>query len=234
VKKNVNCLYGGSLVGNDAALMTECRAFLEELPPERTWKLLRRATSTLILQVAHSAPVFRALTFPLLRRHVRRGTETALSAVRHEHLPIRRAEIPDDYLRRKTSCQAQLVSRQIPDVDRQIELRTAYAREYHSLLGDLAGIRLPPLREDGSHTYLSFAVQVPNRLEFQRAMMAVGCDVRLQTFLNLASAPCYSDFRRDCPRAERAASRAVLLPICPGAGIEGIRQVGGAIRALMR
>jgi dTDP-4-amino-4,6-dideoxygalactose transaminase len=234
VKKHVNSLYGGCLLGNDAALMNECRSFLAELPPERKWKLLKRATSTLILQIAHSAPVFRGLTFPLLRSHVRRGPETALSAVRYEHAPIRRAEIPEDYLRRMTSCQAHLVSRQIPDVDRQIELRTAYAREYHSLLSDLPGIRLPPLREDGSHIYLSFAVQVPNRLEFQREMMAAGCDVRLQTYLNLASAPCYSDFRRDCPRAESAASRAVVLPICPGAGIEGIRRVAGAIRALMR
>lgn len=234
VKKHVNSLYGGCLVGNDGTLMSEFREFLAELPPERTWKLLRRAASTLAVQIAQSEPVFRALTFPLLRRQVRWGSETALSAVRHEHAPVRRVELPGDYLRRTTACQARLVSRQIPHVDRHTEVRTAYAREYHSLLGDLSDVQLPPLREDGSHIYLLFIVQVPDRLEFQREMMALGCDVRLQTFLNLASAPCYADFRRDCPRAERAASQVVQLPICPDAGIEEIRRVGGAIRAVMR
>ncbi len=234
VKKHVNCLYGGVLVGSDAAPLEACRALLAECPPERPAKLLWRAAETLVSQIAQSEPCYRALTFPLLRRRVQRGTETALSAVRFEHRPVRRDEIPESYLRRMTATQARLVARQLPDVDRQIALRSDYAREYHARLADLEGIRLPPLREDGSHIYLSFAAQVPDRLRFQRELMAAGCDVRLQPFLNLASTPCYAEFRRECPRAEQVARRTVLLPICTAAGIGEIRRVADAIRTLLR
>jgi dTDP-4-amino-4,6-dideoxygalactose transaminase len=122
----------------------------------------------------------------------------------------------------------------MPDVDRQIGMRIGYAREYHALLGDLAGIQLPTFREDGSHAYLSFAIQVSDRLQFQREMMASGCDVRLQSFINTASSPCYSDFGGNCPNAERTASRVVLLPIYTGAGMVEIRRIAAAIRAIMR
>jgi dTDP-4-amino-4,6-dideoxygalactose transaminase len=234
VKKHVNSLYGGCLVGNDAEIMSRYKTFLAGLPPERARKLLVRACSTVAAQIANSAPLFRALTFPLLRRRVLRGTETALSAVAYEHNPIRRAELPQHYLRRMSAVQAHLVARQIPDVDRQSELRIAYAREYHALLADLAGVQLPPLREDGSHIYLSFAVQVSDRLRFQREMMAGGCDVRLQSYINTASAPCYAEFGGDCPNAARTASRVVLLPISTGTGIAEIRRIAAVIRALMR
>jgi dTDP-4-amino-4,6-dideoxygalactose transaminase len=234
VKKHINCLYGGCLVGNDAEIMSGGRTFLAGLPPERTRRLLMRACSTVAGEIANSAPVFSSLTLPLLRRRVLRGTETALSAVAHEHNPARLAKIPERYLRRMSAVQAHLVSRQILDVDRQIGLRIAYAREYHALLGGLSGIQLPPLREDGSHVYLSFAVQVSDRLRFQREMMAAGCDVRLQSYINTASAPCYADFAGHCPNAERTASRVVLLPISTGAGIAEIRRIAAAIRALIR
>lgn len=234
MKKHVNSLYGGCLVGNNAKILNQCRRFLAELPPERARKLLRRACLSIVAEIAGSAPVFRALTFPLLRRRVLRGTETALAAVAYEHKPVRRDEIPEHYLCRMSSCQARLVARQIPDVDRQIGIRIGYAREYHALLGDLAGFRLPPLRDDGSHIYLSFAIQVSDRLEFQREMMAFGCDVRLNSFINTASSPCYADFGGNCPNAERTASRVVLLPICTGAGMAEIRRIATAIRAIMR
>ena len=234
MKKHVNALYGGCLVGNDPEVIRQCGSFLDGFPTERARKLLKRALLTAAGEIAGFPPVFRAVSFPLLRRRVLRGTETALGAVAYEHDVIRRDQIPESYLRRMTSCQAQLVLRQLPDVDRQIGLRIDYAREYHAQLGDLAGIQLPPLREDGSHIYLSFAIQVPDRLRFQQEMMASGCDVRLQSFINTASSARYSDFGRSCPNAERTASRVVLLPVCTRVGMAEIRRVAAAIRALMR
>jgi dTDP-4-amino-4,6-dideoxygalactose transaminase len=210
IKKHVNSLYGGCL------------------------GLLRRAFESVVGEIAGSAPVYGALTFPLLRRRVLRGTESALAAVAHEHNPVRRNQIPKGYLCRMSSCQARVAARQIPDVDRQIGIRIGYAREYHGLLGDLTGIQLPPLREDGSHAYLSFAVQVSDRLQFQREMMSSGCDVRLQAFINNASSPCYADLGGNCPNAERTASRVVLLPIHTGAGTATIRRIAAAIRAILR
>jgi dTDP-4-amino-4,6-dideoxygalactose transaminase len=234
MKKNVNCLYGGALVVNDVEIRRSCRGSLEGLPLERGRKLAKRALLSWCRDMSSSQPFFRMVTFPALRRRVRNGGETATAAVAYEHNPVRRDELPHDYLRRMTRRQAAIVSRQLPDVDRQVDVRIGYARLYHAMLGDVSGIQLPPLREDGSHIYLMFPVQVPDRLEFQRELMAHDCDVRLQTFVNLASAPCYREFRRECPTAARVARQAVLLPMYTELGTAEVRRVGAVIRALLR
>lgn len=234
MKKHVNCLYGGCLVVNNANVQRECQDFLTALPEERGRKLIKRAFLSLFVDLAHSQPLFRELTFPLLRWRVKRSDEKSLGAVAYEHNPVRRDELPQQYLCQMTPRQASVVSRQLADVDRQTGIRIDYAREYHAMLGDLPGIRLPPLREDSSHVYLSFAVQVPERLRFQREAMARDCDVRLQSLTNLANSPSYTDFASDCPNAEKVAGQVALLPIHPRLGMAEIRRIGEVVRALMR
>lgn len=234
MKKHINSLYGGCLVVNSAEMARECGNFLATLPDERSGKLMGRALLSLWTDLAHSQPVFRAITFPLLRWRVNRGGERATRAVAYEHSPVRRDELPKRYLHQMTPRQASIVSSQLAHVDRQTATRIDYAREYHAMLSDLTEIRLPPLREDGSHIYLSFAVQVEGRLEFQREMMANNCDVRLQSFINLASSSCYAEFNRHCPNAERVAGRTLLLPVHPGLSISEIRRVGAVIRSFLR
>jgi len=85
-------------------------------------------------------------------------------------------------------------------------------------LMDLPGIDLPPLREDGSHTYLSFTVQVSDRSDFVKHVVHRGFDVRTQSLTNTADLPCFARYARACPQARRTAARAVLLPIYPGYG----------------
>jgi dTDP-4-amino-4,6-dideoxygalactose transaminase len=233
MKKNVNSLYGGCLIVKDPEVRAKCRDFLEAQRDISGFKLLKRALLSLSRDLAYSQPIFDAVTFPLLRRRVNRGSETSVGAVAYQHNPTRRERLPEHYFRKMAPQQAAIISRQLPEVDRHIAIRKAYAREYHELLRGLPGIQLPPLREDGSHIYLSFAVQVPDRLSFQRQLMANNCDVRLQTYINLANSPCYADFHADCHNATAVAKQVLLLPIHTGLGMDEVRRIGKIIRALL-
>lgn len=80
----------------------------------------------------------------------------------------------------------------------------------------MPGIVLPPLRDDFSHIYLHFPIQVADRAALQRYMFEHGRDVVIQHINNTADLPCFSAFARDCPQARRTAASVLLLPTYPG------------------
>ena len=115
-----------------------------------------------------------------------------------------------------TPMQARLVGAQLDDVDQNSTARLSIAKIYHEGLKDIPGIRLPPLREDGSHIYLSYAVQVPDRLDLVKYLMRYGRDCVIQHIRNTADLDCFSEFARECPNARRTANEVLLLPTYPG------------------
>jgi dTDP-4-amino-4,6-dideoxygalactose transaminase len=87
---------------------------------------------------------------------------------------------------------------------------------YHEGLADLSGIVLTPMRNDSSHVYLYFPIQVDDRDKLQRYMIRHGRDVAIQHIGNAADYDCFKKYRLDCPNARRTASSVLLLPTYPG------------------
>ena len=135
--------------------------------------------------------------------------------VQAENNPTRYEELPEPYRRRMTSLQARLVARQLDDVDRHMEIRIGLARRYHDGLSDLPEIGLPPLVEDGSHTYLSVPIRVAERARLVNHMMRERRDLKIQHYVNLADLPCFAAYARDCPNARSVARQVLLLPVYP-------------------
>ena len=233
-KKHVNCLYGGVLVLRDATARLAVRRYLATLPKERWYKLGGRALLSLAGDVAASSMLFRNVTFPILKWRADKGGAMVSRAVAYEHNPIRRDRIPNNYLRQMTAQQATTIAKQLPNVDHQIATRIKHARTYDSMLADIDDLRLPPLREDGSHIYLYYPIQVPDARNFQRELMAHGCDVRLQSYTNLASASCFAEYAAPCPNAARVAETTVRLPMYSRLETAEVRRISSVIRALMR
>jgi dTDP-4-amino-4,6-dideoxygalactose transaminase len=130
--------------------------------------------------------------------------------------------------------QARLVLDQLPRVDANAQKRMALAAMYWDGLHDLPGVLLPPLRDDLSHIYLGFPIQVPNRGELQRYMMKHGRDVIIQHLGNTADLECFAEYRRDCPNARRTASSVLLLPDYPGYKPSEVRKNIEVIRRYFR
>lgn len=215
--KNVNCFYGGCVVTDRDDLAAALRAALADLPYQDTELLLRRAAYCLTGDVATADVIFPLSTYRVFRFGYLRQVEALNKRWRGEDAPTIKEHIPEHYLRRMTPMQARLLRPQLPRVDELSAVRIGYARRYDRL-ASIPELIAPPLREDGSHIYLNYPIQVPDRHALLRYLMQHGRDLTVQHMGNNADYACYARWYRDCPNARATASSVLLLPSYPGYG----------------
>lgn len=229
--KNVNSLYGGAVATNRDDLAAKLRADIAGFPYFDTETLLRRAAFCLTGDIITWPPIFRASTFWLFRFGYLNNIEQLNKRVRGEDAPTLKESIPETYLRRMTPMQARLLAPQIPEVDTLTRVRIDYARMYDRGLAGVAEVLRPPFRDDGSHVYLNYAIQVPDRHALLRHLMRHGRDLTVQHMGNNADYACYGKYKRECPNARATASSVLLLPSYPGYGEEEVAKNIELIRA---
>jgi perosamine synthetase len=232
--KNVNAFYGGMVVTSDAALAGAVRAELAGLPDEDAGKLAKRIAHCVVGDLMTVPPVFSPMTFKLFRFGAVNGVKAVNKIVQTEDDPRRKQALPEPYRRRMTSLQARLVLEQLPALDDNTRRRLELARIYQDGLAGMAGIRLPPWREDGSHIYLQYPVQLEDRWDYVRYMMRHGRDLAIQHMASAAELEVFKDFARDCPNARATAERLVLLPTYPGYGADEAQKNVEVTRAYLR
>jgi perosamine synthetase len=225
--KNVNAFFGGMVVTDDDGLAARLRSDLGAFPYPERGLLLQRVAHCLVGEVVSAPPVFPALTYWIFRYGYLHGIDAITNRWKGEDEPTRKSEIPERYLRRMTPLQARLALHQLARVDADAETRRRYARAYHEGLRDIEPIVLPPDRQDGSHAFLSFPIQVPDRHALLRHLTRGGRDLTIQHIGNNADYACFADFKRDCPQARATADQVLLLPTYPS---YGMRQVEKNVR----
>jgi perosamine synthetase len=213
--KNVNAFYGGMVVTPDAALAAAIRAELAELPDEDSRKLVKRIAHCVVGDLMTIPPVFSPLTFQVFRFGAVNGVKAVNKIVQTEDDPKRKDALPEAYRRRLTSMQAHIIYEQLPAVDELTRRRLALARIYNDGLSGLPGVRLPPWREDGSHIYLQYPIQLEDRWDYVRYMMRRGRDLAIQHMTSAAELEVFAAFKRDCPEARATSESLVLLPTYP-------------------
>lgn len=221
--KNINAFYGGMIVTPDGALASAIRSDLAALPEEDAPKLVKRIAHCAVGDVATLPPIYSWLTFNVFRRAAVKGVESVNKVVQTENNPVRKEKLPEAYKRRLTQMQARLILDQLPAADRNTQVRLELARIYHEGLKGLPGIQLPPWRDDGSHIYLQYPIQVPDRWSYVRYMMSHGRDLAIQHMTTAADLEIFKEFARDCPMARLTADRVVLLPTYPRYGADEAR-----------
>ncbi len=228
--KNVNSFYGGAVATDRPDLAKALREELAKFPYTESKIVLKRAAFCLTGDVITWPPIFRAATYWAFRYGYLNGVEALNKRVRGEDAPTIKESIPEAYLRRITPMQARLLLPQIREVDRLSAIRTGYARLYDEGLADIPGILLPPFRHDGSHIYLNYAIQVPDRHALLRYLMTHGRDLTVQHMGNNADYPCYQKWYRNCPNARTTASQVLLLPCYPSYGETEVKKNIALIR----
>lgn len=224
LKKNVNTLYGGMAITSNKDLRDWMAEELTKFSNENIGRLLRQAGKCLLGDIITTPPLFQIFTFPMIRFDFIHNAGKVAKLFRKESQPILHRELPEHYKRRMTSMQALLAVRQIADVKQHIKDRLDNARLYHRGLSGLPEVKLPPLRDDGSHIYFAFPILVSERQNLVRYMMEQGRDIEEYDYVNAADLLCFSDYARECPNARSAAAQALLLPIYPGYGKEEIEK----------
>lgn len=232
--KNINAFYGGMVVTSDADMAHRLREQLADLPDEDTKKLAKRIAHCAIGDLMTVPPVFSPVTFQIFKLGAVRGMKSVNKIVQTEDDPKLKDQLPEAYRRQLTSMQAHLIYEQIPSVDALTARRLELARIYHEGLSGEAGIRLPPWREDGSHIYLQYPVQLEDRWDYVRYMMQHGRDLAIQHMTSAADLEIFAAYKRDCPEAHAVSNSLVLLPTYPNYGAGEAKKNVEVTRAYLR
>lgn len=139
---------------------------------------------------------------------------------------------------RLDALQAAVVRAKLPRLDGWTEGRRANARRYADLLGrpqlgDL-GLELPAMEEPpgGRQVFNQYVVRVPDRDAVRAALGRAQIGTAVYYPLPLHLQPCFSGLggrRGDCPASERAADRALALPVYPELTDGAIQRVAEAL-----
>ena len=230
--KTINALYGGMLVTNRSDIADAVAARLATFPYFPTGRLISQAAHVFITNMVFSPPWFPAVVSRVLRYGYEAQINWLNAMVRGgERDPTLQTTIPEGYLYRMTPMQARMAKQQLGDVDRLSAIRREYAKTYHDGLKDVSEIIIPPWRDDGSHIYVTFPIQAPDRDSLIRFLLKNGRDVQQQHLCNNADAACFSKYRRDCPNARETAPATLLLPTYPSYGMLEVERNVEAVRA---
>ncbi len=214
--KNMPTFLGGAVVTNRADVVENIRAELSDFSYPALPGIANKVKKGAIHDIASLPILFQLLTYPIIRfsylndfefinRRVRRNPQESKPA----------AELPDVYKSQYTPFQARLGLSQMKNVDRDIQARIEYAHIYYEGLKDLDQLILPPLRADGSHTYLWFPILYDRRDELLRFMFDRGRDIAAGHFTNTADLPQFQEFYRDCPNSRKVERALIYLPTYP-------------------
>ena len=229
--KNVNAFYGGMVVTKRKDLHDRLRAELEALPIQKLLPLLQRVGYGLMTELLTWPPFFRLLPFHVFRYAYLHDVESLNRRVREENDPQIKRALPPRYLRRMRPVQARLAVKALSRVDPDSAIRLGFARMYQEGLSDLPELLLPPFRQDGSHIYIQYPIQYPDRKALVKHMMRMGCDVMAQHMRNCADMECFGEFHRECPNARATANAVVVLPTYSKYARQDVERNIRAIRA---
>jgi perosamine synthetase len=228
--KNVTGFMGGAVFTKDQRLANAIREDLNQLPfiPRRL--LLKKMINGAILDIATTPVVFEAGVYRLFRYAHLHNLNFFNNKLDTDSNPVAYSKFPDCYAIRMASVQAEIILYQLPHYEADTRKRIAKARIYEEGFSHLPQVVRPPLREDGSHIYFYYSIQVEQRDRLARFMTERLRDVQISHHRNCASVPCFASYYRECPNAEKAANRLIYLPTYPGyrddqarANVEAVR-----------
>lgn len=140
---------------------------------------------------------------------------------------------------RLDALQAAVVRAKLPWLDGWSERRRANARAYARLfaasaLGDDPRVELPGADDPpgGRQVFNQYVVRLPHRDAVKNRLARAGIGTAVYYPLPLHLQPCFSELggrAGDCPASERAAARALALPVYPELAGEMIEAVAKAV-----
>lgn len=223
--KNVNSFLGGAIVTDDDELAKALREEISQWPVQNKVGYMKKVISAFITDMITAPIFFSNLFFYFFRYAFVNNVEAINNKMKIDVDPVLQREIPQDYVCKLSGLQAELVQSQLGDkVEGDIRARIQAAKAYHDGLSDIDEIVLPPLREDLSHAYWYFPIQVKDRHTLVKHAMIKGRDITMSYHRNCAALPCFSEWERACPQSVETADSVIYLPTYPRYGQEEVQK----------
>lgn len=232
--KNVNSFFGGMVVTPHRDLAERLRKEVEAFPWQGTGYYLSQVSEALKTDIATWPPLFGSVTFPIFRYAYLHDIRALNGAVTVDAFPKLKRVLPETYLRRYTPMQARIALSQLAEADRNTRARIERARVYFEGLRDVPELICAPFHEDGTHAYMYYVIQAPDRVALVKYLMQHGCDMAVSHHKNCAGLEAFREFHRDCPNAQATANSLIYCPAYPRYPIEDVRRNVAAIRAYFK
>ena len=232
--KNVTSFVGGAVVTADRGLAQRVREAAAEFNGSAPKMMAKKMVSGLMFDFATLPVVFHAAVYWLFRWAYLNDIKFFNNKLDTDSNPVAYKTLPKAYQHRMTGAQARIAQAQLGLVGRHIDERVSRAKLYDEGLHGLSGIQAPPFRADHSHIYLYYPVLARQRDAVGQSMTRQLRDVQISHHRNCASLPCFSEFKRDCPNAERAANEVIYLPTYPTYRDDQVKENVRAIRRFLQ
>lgn len=229
--KNINAFLGGAVITDDPKLREALAREMADWPLQPVGDYLKKAIKALIVDSVTLPTVFRPFTFRLFRHAFLKNIEAINRHLKIDLDPKLVRQIPENYKARMSPLQAELILRQLDDLDAKTRRRMEAAKIYHAGLKDIPELIVAPMREDFSHMYWYYPIQYQKRHELVAFAMKHGRDITESYHRNCAALPCFAEFARPCPRAQATADSLIYLPTYPRYVLEEVRKTVAVIRA---
>lgn len=232
--KNVTGFLGGAVFTRNEKLAQAISAELGGFPLAPRKPLMKKMVTGAVFDIATMPVVFDAFVYWLFRYAYLHDLDFFNNKLDTDSAPVSYSQFPDRYAVRMAGVQADMILPQLAHFEAETRGRIARAKIYDAGFSDLPRIVRPPLREDGSHIYFYYPILAEQRDRLGRFMTERLRDVQISHHRNCASLPCFADYYRDCPNAEKAAREVIYLPTYPGYRDDQVRANVETVRAFVR
>jgi perosamine synthetase len=232
--KHVTGFFGGAILAKDRNFIAGIREELERFGDFPRLMLLQKIISGAMYDIATMPIAFDSSVYWLFRFAYLHDIAFFKNKLDTDRDPVAYSTFPAKYANRMSSAQARIIQGQFSRFEDQTRERIAKAEIYYQGLHDIPGLELPPPRTDGSHIYLYYSIICDDRDKLALWMTRKLRDVQISHHRNCASLPCFAEYYRDCPNAERAARSVLYLPCYPGYREDQVRANIEAIRSYYR
>lgn len=135
---------------------------------------------------------------------------------------------------RLDALQAAVLRVKLPHLDGWAARRGENACRYHGMLGDVAGVRVPPVAQGNVHVYNQYTLRVERRDALKEHLAGQGIGSGVYYPVPLHRQACFAELgyrAGDLPITESLCDEVLSLPIFPELGEERLTRVAQAIRA---
>ena len=230
--KNLLALGGGMITTNDSSLAARLRESSQRFPFPKAGEIWLKAMKLLTYRALTTPWIFTVTAFPLifletfLNREVNTEKEHTL-----KHISV------DNLLSRFSDTQAALGLTQLVSVVSRNQRRRENAETLSNQLKDVTGLSLPPQLSDRDHLFTHYAIQIPRREPWVRALIRKGVDAQRDYCSFCPKLPDFHSPRSrvpfPVPTAEGLDGRVAYLPSHPRIGKPDIIRIADTVKEVM-
>lgn len=221
--KNVNGFMGGAIVTNNQTLEQNIRKEIKLWKTISRVQLLKKVLNAIFIDLVTSRILFNFIFFPIFKFSFLKNIDFINNKLKIDVSPKLKEKIPENYKLKMSSGQAIVINHQINKVfEDDLFLRMKVASIYNKNLKGIKEILLPPIKEDFSHGYWYYAIQVKNRKALVNFLMKNNRDIAMSYHRNCSELACFIKWKKPCSQAKKVADSVVYLPTYPGYDISQV------------